>query len=117
MYDVARLDIKRILSVYGYFSGNFHFQVKEMSTNEVCCNNANEGFLEAVYNGETKLKVSPHETTCEKNYAPFYTILMQKFSLLSQFVKLQLGGLWCLFFDGNDFYFKVILSISLINII
>ena len=88
-----------------------------MSINEVRCNNVNESFLEAVYNGETNLKVSPHLTTSEKNDAQFYKKLLPKFSLLSQCVKQQLGGLWCLLFDGNAFYFKVILSISLINIL
>ena len=94
---VVRLNCPGIVPqyLYGCFSGIFHFQVKEMSINEVCCNNVNESFLEAVYNGETNLKVSPHLTTSEKNDAQFYKILLPKFSLLSQCVKQQLGGLWC----------------------
>ena len=88
-----------------------------MSKNEVHCNNVSESFLEAVYNGETNQKVSPHFTTSEKNGAKFFKTLLPKFSLLSHFVKQQLGGLWSLFFDGKDLIFKVILCTSLINIV
>ena len=65
-----------------------------------------ESFSEAVYNEETNLKVSPHETTSEKMAQNFArkAYLCTNFQL-SHFVK-QLGGLWPLFFDGNDFNFK-----------
>lgn len=88
-----------------------------MSENEVHCTNVNESFLEAVYNGAINLKVSPHETNSEKNYAQFYTVLKQKFSLLSHLLTQQLAGLWSVFFYGNDLILKVICSISIINIV